>query len=99
MKFGGRKHSTPEWLDEDWERRPVDRDEYENFWQELWQAKKLGKSRADQRAIYESYFEVGLVRYVKSKAEEDFRSLGLTRVVRRDRFGRFSKRGRRWQAI
>lgn len=99
MKFGGRKHSTPEWLDKDWKRRPVDRDEYENFWPELWQAKKLGKSITDQRAIYESYFEIGLVRYVKSKAEEDLHLLGLTRIVRRDRFGRFSKRGRRWQAI
>jgi hypothetical protein len=100
---------TPDDIDHLFERDIIDEDDYAQFWSEYWrEPNQRGRDR-----VVNDWLEVaatrddqgqtnlqlaGTVTKIRLTAIRQAESIG-GRVVRRDRFGRFSKRGHSFQAI
>lgn len=108
------RHSTPDDVDFIFDRDYIDESEYVDFWISYWDRDKRGRealvnSYIDRAAQREFDFEkqgrfsmtvVGVVSSSRRTAEKQAKAMGEgARVIRRDRFGRFNKRGRSYQAI
>jgi hypothetical protein len=97
------KKSTPEGLDFLFRRKLISEDQYGEFWKEWWDSNKR-----EQQTIINRYIEeegekpketgIGQLTSDKKLAEFQARLLGGY-VIRRDRTGKFSKRGKIFQAI
>lgn len=98
------KHSTPAELDFLFDRDIISEDDYGDFWKKWWRSsKKEREDIANSYIIQESKDEPQLpLKGVITKRRVDAESLAKTiggYVVRRDSKGRFSSRGRHYQAI
>ena len=108
MGKAGKRHHTPPELDRFFERGQIDEDSYGQFWEDWWDASPGERRKIKEQLVldYEQGEEVEkepekqlhLVTRSKSEAERRARKLGGY-VARRDRHGRFNKRGHFYQAI
>jgi hypothetical protein len=108
-----RKGGTPDDIDYLFERDIIDEEDYAEFWSEYWRLDKVGRDllvsefieRAGEERDEEDEAPIsGTVVNSKLAAARQINAFSkLTHqkyvIVRRDKRGRFSKRGRRFQAV
>jgi hypothetical protein len=102
----GKGKGTPDDLDHLFERNVIDEEDYAYFWSEYWRRDDIGRERlinefmeiASDNEELTGQALAGTVTKIKATAVEQARIIG-GKVVRRDKRGRFSKRGRSWQAV
>lgn len=101
-----KKHKTPEKLDYLFERKVITKANYKEFWEGYW-----GESRTRDRERYVNNFvsdsqlelpikrkRSGTITISLQAAKEQAKEIGGY-VIRRNSKGRFSKTGRRYQAV
>ena len=97
-------HITPGDLDFIFDRSLVDEDEYGEFWAEWWIAspedreKIIDKFSKKKRIELPALPKKGKLTKSRKVAEREAKAIGGY-VVRRDRFGKYNRRGRTFQAI
>jgi hypothetical protein len=101
-----KKHKTPAHLDYLFERKVIKKAQYEDFWEGYWDNKRSrDKARYVDNFVSELQMELpmkkrgsGTVTISIEAAREQAKEIGGF-VVRRNAQGRFSKTGKRYQAI
>lgn len=98
------KHTTPKELDFIFDRHIIEEEAYASFWQRWWRADDRQKENIVNEYLITEADESpflplrGSVTKSRESAEATATAIGGY-VVRRDRNGRFSKRGKFYQAI
>lgn len=105
----GKRKGTPGDLDYLFERNIIDEEDYADFWEQYWSK----KSEDGRQQVINDFLEMadegtlgfgtqekiaGVVTKNKMDAKRQAATIG-GRVVRRNKLGRFSKRGRFYQAV
>lgn len=94
------KKGTPPGLDHLFRREIIAREEYGDFWSRYWKA----ETKTEQKKVVAEFAGFAVATKSRKEAEADAKRLteevGSKYIVkRRDSHGRFSKRGRTFQAI
>lgn len=96
----GGKHRTPKHIDHLFQREVIPEAEYKEFWPRFWKA----DNAREQKRVVADFSGASVVTKNKAEAEADAKRLSdelgeRFTVRRRDKRGRFSKRGKHFQAI
>lgn len=102
----GKKKGTPEALDYLFERDIIQEEDYISFWRDYWKLTEHGRkelindyiSMASEHADQLNIPIAGVITKNKRDAVKQAKLIN-GKVVRRDKRGKFSKRGTRYQAV